>query len=728
MVDLTFRGVGPWGPGKGSNLQASEVDNNFWEVAEAIVNLETNPAQPNSIETISLSGTQMYITLSDGTVLGPYTIPVLVMRWRDEWIPDTPYVTLDVFKVTDWGIFLVQVEHVSGPVFDPDITVGGQRALVQLFGSVDAKLTNLQDVYIPAGLHNGDVLVWDTSYNLWVNAYRGSMAEQDKEAVVISGGIITGMPLPTNPADVATKAYVDGAVSGGASIPSLTMMSNISLAANSAAPNTLSDFLDAALGSTIVGNLIMRDATGWEILPPGGLDYVLQSHGSGVPLTWVPPPGAGVVAISAGTGISTGGSPITSSGAVSLASIADSTLLGNASGGTTAPVPLTVSQFLDHALGTARGTILTRNITGWIALAPGTNGYYLKTQGAGADLLWDAPAGAGTVTSVGSGTGLTGGPITGTGSLSLAAIADANVLGNVSGGSAAPAATTATALLDKAFSTTQGAVLYRSNTAWVALGPGISGQILTTAGAAANPSWANAPITASSSPNLRIVANVSGGTAVPTANTLTAILDAIVSSARGTLLYRTNSGWVGLAPGSNGQILQSGGASGDPSWIFAATIQTLDSLVDVSSFGAVSRDILYFNGSNSQWMRTRQKYNIGCYSPGTMTPNQNLLFHRFSVPVTIPANFAAFFAHAVQAGSSTLPTNSTTITFARATDVNPRTFTDVASVTFTSGGLINWSAQAAINFGYGDVLRVRGPATPDPTFADFYLTLVGFET
>jgi hypothetical protein len=46
--------------------------------------------------------------------------------------------------------------------------------------------------------------------------------------------------------------------------------------------------------------------------------------------------------------------------------------------------------------------------------------------------------GSGTVTSVDSGTGLTGGPITTSGTLSLASINNLNVLGNVSGSAAAP--------------------------------------------------------------------------------------------------------------------------------------------------------------------------------------------------------------------------------------------------------------------------------------------------
>lgn len=40
----------------------------------------------------------------------------------------------------------------------------------------------------------------------------GTMAYQNSTTVAITGGSITGMPAPVNPADVATKAYVDGQV------------------------------------------------------------------------------------------------------------------------------------------------------------------------------------------------------------------------------------------------------------------------------------------------------------------------------------------------------------------------------------------------------------------------------------------------------------------------------------------------------------------------------------
>jgi hypothetical protein len=566
MVDLTFRLPGPWGPGKGANLQPSEVDGNFWAIAQAIVDLESNPAQPVGIESIVVSGTQMTIYLTDGSVMGPFTLPVLTFRWRGEWMPDSTYAELDVFTVEDTGIFLVVLDHTSGATFDPDIAVGGEPALVQMFGSTDMSLSGLGDVEI-TDLADEEFLRWDEASGNWVNVALGTIAYQNANAVNITGGAITGLPTPASPSDAATKAYVD-ALPMGTSIADSRMIANISGDVGPALPTTLSDFLDYVLLTTERGTLLYRGGAGWIALAPGTSGYFLKTQGTGADPVWAVG-GSGVTTITAGTGIDASPDPIIDTGTIALAEIADDTLLANISGASAAPTATTLSALLDGILGTARGTIITRTIAGWVGLAPGTNGYYLKTQGAGADAMWDAPAGSGTVTSVASGTGLTGGPITGSGTLSLAAIADGAMLANTSGGSAAPVATTGTLFFDRAFGTTQGSVLYRSASAWVMLTPGTSGQFLATGGTAANPSWQNAPTTGAAISNLRIIANISGGTATPSANTLSNILDAIISSARGTLIYRTNSGWTGLAPGTSGQVLQTGGASGDPSWTAA---------------------------------------------------------------------------------------------------------------------------------------------------------------
>jgi hypothetical protein len=570
-MDLTFRTLGAWGSGKGANLTPGEVDNNFWELAQAIVDLAANPALPVGIANITVSGTSMTITLTDGTVMGPFTLPVLTFRWRGEWQPFTTYAELDVFTVTHVGIYMVQVEHTTGAAFEPDLLVPpttGSPAYLMLFGSTDASLSALPDVAL-TDVQDGDVLVWDEPTGTWQNVPLGTMADQDANAVAITGGTITGMPVPSLPTDVATKAYVDAGPAGGG-VADSTMMSNIVGALGPAIPNTLSAFLDHVLGTTVRGTLLYRGGTGWLALLPGTSGLYLRTAGSGADPAWAAAPG-GVTSVTAGTGISTGGSPITSTGTVALAAVNDSTLIGNAAGSFAAPVPLTLTQFLDHALTSARGTLLVRNVTGWNALAPGTAGQYLKSAGTGVDLTWDSPLGAGTVTSVSAGTGLTtgGAPITAAGTILFASTTNGTLLANISGSTAAPTPSTLSLILDTILSSTQGAVLYRDASAWAALGPGTSGQVLTTGGTAANPSWAStsgaAPIAASN-----ILSNLTAGTAVALGHTLSDTLDYIISSSRGTLLYRGASGWAGLAPGTSGYVLSTGGTTGDPSWIAPA--------------------------------------------------------------------------------------------------------------------------------------------------------------
>jgi hypothetical protein len=572
-MNLTFRTLGAWGSGKGANLTPSEVDTNFWELAQEIVNLTANPALPVGIASITVSGTQMTITLTDGTVMGPFTLPVLTFRWRSEWQPYTTYAELDVFTVVNTGIYMVQIGHTTGATFDANLLVPpttGSPAYLMLFGSTDASLSALPDVQLTA-LQDADFLTWDTTSAKWQNIALGDMAYQASSTVAITGGVISGLPVPVNPTDAATKAYVDAGPAGG-SVADSTMMSNIVGATGPAIPNTLSNFLDHVLGTTTRGALLYRGGTGWLALAPGTAGYFLQTAGAGADPTWHVGTAGTVTSISAGPGITTGGSAITSTGTIGLDAIADSTLLGNAAGASAAPVSLTLTQFLDHAIGLNRGTVLTRNVTGWIALPPGTPGLYLKSAGAGADLLWDSPLGAGTVTSVAAGTGLTtgGGPITAAGTISFEQVSNGTLLANISGAAAAPVPSTLSLIFDAILSSTQGAVLYRGASTWAALAPGTSGQFLQTNGAAANPSWASAsgaaPIAASNIP-----ANLTAGTALALGHTLSDILDYIVSSSRGTLLFRGASGWSGLAPGTAGQVLSTGGTTGDPSWIAAST-------------------------------------------------------------------------------------------------------------------------------------------------------------
>ncbi|MEV5033690.1 hypothetical protein MRBLMC3_002927 [Sphingobium sp. LMC3-1-1.1] len=127
-------------------------------------------------------------------------------------------------------------------------------------------------------------------------------------------------------------------------------------------------------------------------------------------------------------------------------------------------------------------------------------------------------SGGGTVTSIATSGLVTGGTITGSGTISLSSISAGYVVGNATGSSAVPTASTLSALIDQAIGGTQGQILYRGASSWSALSPGTSGQVLTTGGVGANPSWAAASgglvlleqHAASSSASLDFTASISG--------------------------------------------------------------------------------------------------------------------------------------------------------------------------------------------------------------------------
>lgn len=103
--------------------------------------------------------------------------------------------------------------------------------------------------------------------------------------------------------------------------------------------------------------------------------------------------GGTVTSITAGTGLA--GGTITTSGTITLASVANGTVLANVSGTSGISTATTVSNVLSYLAGT-RGDILELGSGGWTGIAPSsTSGYVLTSNGTGADPTYQAPSGAG---------------------------------------------------------------------------------------------------------------------------------------------------------------------------------------------------------------------------------------------------------------------------------------------------------------------------------------------
>ena len=164
---------------------------------------------------------------------------------------------------------------------------------------------------------------------------------------------------------------------------------------------------------------------------------------------------------------------------------------------------------------------------------------------------------------------------------------------------------------------TQGSILYRSGSIWTTLTPGSSGQILTSGGSAANPSWQSAAgagtvtnvycgtgLACSPSPIVGIgtaslatigsgsmMANIGTSTLAPSATTGSAFLDLVFGSTQGSILYRAGLLWTVLTPGSAHQALLTGGSAANPSWAGIGT-------ASLSATGTASSST-YLRGDNS---------------------------------------------------------------------------------------------------------------------------------
>jgi hypothetical protein len=115
---ITYRAAGPWGAGKGADLDAGEIDNNFYSIAQSIQSLIDNPPTPNNISSIEvINNNQLLITLDDYRTFGPFDLPIASFSDRGEWAAVTLYNYGDIFTHLS-SLYMVLQEHTSAASFN----------------------------------------------------------------------------------------------------------------------------------------------------------------------------------------------------------------------------------------------------------------------------------------------------------------------------------------------------------------------------------------------------------------------------------------------------------------------------------------------------------------------------------------------------------------------------------------------------------------------------------
>lgn len=158
MVDqITFRSDDDtrWGSGQGSDLSATEIDINFWVLLTAVQALQAQANDHAGIDHFVITGTSLFVHLTNHFVLGPYTLPIAQWNFRDAWRPSTSYQVFDVVT-NERAVYLVLLQHISRVAF----AAGAANDLAQPYYGL---LLAAAPAELPDDGELGQILQWQTS-------------------------------------------------------------------------------------------------------------------------------------------------------------------------------------------------------------------------------------------------------------------------------------------------------------------------------------------------------------------------------------------------------------------------------------------------------------------------------------------------------------------------------------------------------------------------------------
>ena len=116
---------GAWGAGTGTPNSAAQVDGNFYDLDQRVVDLVVDLAEGKRIESVDYSSNSMTFHYTDGTSQ-IIPLPVATFEYVGAWMNSTPYMRGHLFTAAN-GFYQALEDHTTPPhpaTFDPNATDG----------------------------------------------------------------------------------------------------------------------------------------------------------------------------------------------------------------------------------------------------------------------------------------------------------------------------------------------------------------------------------------------------------------------------------------------------------------------------------------------------------------------------------------------------------------------------------------------------------------------------
>src|SRR6185436_20137751 len=89
-MTIVYVTTGGWGAGTGTPNSAAQVDGNFYDIDQRIVDLVADLAEGKRIDTVTYTDVSMTFHFTDGT-FQVIPLPVATLEYVGAWTNDTPY-------------------------------------------------------------------------------------------------------------------------------------------------------------------------------------------------------------------------------------------------------------------------------------------------------------------------------------------------------------------------------------------------------------------------------------------------------------------------------------------------------------------------------------------------------------------------------------------------------------------------------------------------------------
>ena len=123
-MTIVYVTTGAWGAGTGTPNSAAQVDGNFYDVDQRIIDLNADLAEGKRIDTVTYTPNSMTFHFTDGSSQ-VIPLPIAVITYVGQWTNSTPYTRGQMVSVRGLGMFQVLVDHMTPPLpapFDPNAT------------------------------------------------------------------------------------------------------------------------------------------------------------------------------------------------------------------------------------------------------------------------------------------------------------------------------------------------------------------------------------------------------------------------------------------------------------------------------------------------------------------------------------------------------------------------------------------------------------------------------